>query len=309
MRILHGSSLREEEKRQQLLERYERECGAEQGGGTRFRLRKRRRREATKSFTDWLYEQHLVGRNEGWNHHRITQFPYSPTDDEEEVDGPTSISAIGFFPPPLTRVGLTPKDRRDYANWQRWSSHIKVQEELVDIVDSMLQCITLLLVRGHINVRTERFSPMLKYVSDRWRPIWTPKLANNGTVEDEAKNAIWIVDNYSYVVKNEGFETPDQLRNYLRMRSRRTVYDNLKLLGHIISKFPLEISPLLETTVQALLIEIDAVTLTKNFNASVPRPRSEEKGVPINLQLFFGASHALSLSCLRSQCIPDIIYK
>ena len=273
-RSLHnGSCLREEAKRKQLLEKYEKECGNPQGG----RFRKRQKREPAKSFTDWMYEKAYIGRNEGWNMHRVTDFPVTPMEDEEGTPGHSSISAIGFFPPPLTRCGLTPEDRDDYTNWLMWSTHIKVQEELVDIVDTMLQCITLILVRGHINVRTERFSPMLKYVSDRWRPIWTPKMDNDGTREDEATKAMWMVDNYSYVIKAGGFETPNLLKNYLRMRSRRTVYDNLKLLAHICSQLPMEMSPLLETTVNALLIEIDAITLTKNFNASVPRPRLESE--------------------------------
>ena len=78
----------------------------------------------------------------------------TPLDDLQE---PARLELkAGLFPPPFMKPELTEDDKSEFPRWELWAEMTKMPTSLLDLFDSTIQTIAMLIDRAHITIRTEK---------------------------------------------------------------------------------------------------------------------------------------------------------
>ena len=216
-------------------------------------------------FGKWLGKKGFVGDTEA----RAPTYDEHGEPSDDLIRLPLPLPTPGCFPPPFLKPELDTQDIEQLEDWKIWAGVTKVSVEALDVADSTIQIITMVLSRAHIAIRTERLTHALKFFADFWKPEFKD-LTEMERNPRQLRTSFWLNAKYGRVYKNNGFQAPEMMRNWLRMRSRRPTYVNLKRLGSIMAKLYVEISPMLGNSIRELLKQIDSMVHIEHFDSIRP---------------------------------------
>ena len=145
---------------------------------------------------------------------------------------PRQEDTAALFPPVLLKPELDEQDIEDYKTWKKWATFLEVPEDVLDRADKLIQFVTWSINRSHITIKTEDLVPMIKHFLEIWKPSLSSirNLVRCGTDEQ----IFWAHYNYGVVMKLKNFQSINLLKNWTRMRSRRTRYENVALLTYAL---------------------------------------------------------------------------
>ena len=155
----------------------------------------------------------------------------SPTDDLREP--PRLEMKSGLYPPPFLKPSLSEEDKEEFKRWEQWAEMTKMPTELLDMFDSTIQIITMIIDRAHLSIKTERLTPLIRQLVDYMKPA-LPSFNPKNLTEEGLKKTFWLYNFYGPVMKKEEFQVPKLLKTWLRMRSRRSRYENLTTLAYAL---------------------------------------------------------------------------
>ena len=177
------------------------------------------------SFLAWLTQAKKVGESE-----KIAvryNGSATPIDDlNREFWAHTSPSTM--FPPPFLCSTIREREENLLRNWQEWAKETGVEESVLDLTDTILAMITMLITRGHVMIKTERFTPLIKQLTDAWKPRLDLSFNQEQNGQQYSKT-FRLFNQHSQVYKNGGFKAPTLLKSWMRMRGRPVSYTHLTL--------------------------------------------------------------------------------
>ena len=249
-----GRTLRELE--QEYYQAYQEEPNSTREIGPRTRSQANR-----ESFGNWLFADPEPGVLES-----MRTGPEVPFETRKwtVIDDLFGSEEVDQFPPdnfrtswPYSQGILFTGQTAVLKAWGCWAGNLGVSKGALRIIDIALACMTLIMSRMDRELRMDQLAPHVKIIVDSFTDK-LPIINRPGgyrSVECKTSEPALVKLLYSQVLR-EGLYMVEEAKDWLRMRSRRTVGENLNLLATIVSRAPIEVSDILRKNAAECLDEI-----------------------------------------------------
>ena len=250
-----GRSLEEVER--EYLGRFETEAGASRNTGPRTRSR-----STQFSFGDWLFAQNedmgaLELREDGDEEPFETKRWFindAIYETEDEDDFSPEMKPVF---PAFGQEILLDEQLSILKAWECWAENLGVKKEALRLIDIAVTCITVVLARMGRDLRVDQLVPHVKTIvdcfTDKLPIIINPR--GYRSVQCRTNSPVLVKMMYSEPLR-EGIHMVKEAKEWLRMRTRRTMLENLNDLGKILSRVPVEVSDILKKNVAECLDEV-----------------------------------------------------
>ena len=217
------------------------------------RVRATRQRGPVLTFIQWLLIQKIPGHVECQDDDPRTPFErrkWHILDDLcdttfEMFESTMRFTCPNWFKAPAVERPIeTIEQVQAGLAWKQWCDMLGLDwpKDRINRISLGLKQILVSLRTLRNMVRMTDFEHPLKMIINSWienMPLTT--VQGHTVINGECDQPEWLVVNYSRIIKEGKLNVVKKIKNFLRMKSRRLVRDNMNLLAEIITTMPIEI--------------------------------------------------------------------
>ena len=253
-----GDSVRENQNR--LLREYNQLRGERRQGRTRNATR------VFETFATWVFSLKYGGfvedrrdtaeepfRTRKWK--EVTKDSFPPN--QELMVAPIKPSA---YPPfgieIMSDTGLTLLKASE-----EWIKVLNLPHNCMIMIDTAVEGMTLILGKMKRELQTSQLVPFVQTIVENFVDVLPTTMVNGEKVLNVNTTHPWLlVECYSQVIKSLDLRVVKLGKAWLRMRTRRTMFENLQSLAQLVSLLPIEVCDLLRFNVAEMLYQIKELT-------------------------------------------------
>lgn len=175
--------------------------------------------------------------------------------DIEKPIAEREIVEPAWFENPLFRTKiLTDNQKLAMFAWNEWSLTLEIDSNNIIFIETALEMLLVPLEKqGHL-LQVETLVEPLRQISKLFPEEYPTKIHNGFRIlRGNCEQPVLLFLCYSEVLRTGSFCVVENIKNWLRMRTRRPMRENLSLLADIVSQIPIEISDMHRKTCHEII--------------------------------------------------------